>query len=197
MNVYDVGTVEEAKQIILTPIGDYTTDERWECESPYLLRLIEQSFNLDRHSVVLDYGCGIGRMAKALIDKYNCYVVGVDTSPSMRAHAIEYVASKKFSCCTHEDLRHHVGVYDAALAIWVLQHCENVERDITRIRDSLKPEAKCLVVNSYTRYIPTNGDWMDDGKDVLRMLGSRPEKLSSKHVGEELADTCYWTLFGE
>jgi cyclopropane fatty-acyl-phospholipid synthase-like methyltransferase len=46
--------------------------------------------------VVLDYGCGIGRLAKAMIDASGCSVVGLDTSPEMRKLADDYVGSDRF-----------------------------------------------------------------------------------------------------
>jgi SAM-dependent methyltransferase len=51
------------------------------------------SFALDRNSLVLDYGCGIGRIAKELIKQTGCHVIGVDISPSMLGLAYPYVHS--------------------------------------------------------------------------------------------------------
>src|SRR5580765_5259314 len=127
-SVYDVNDITRAKEIILTPSGKLTTNDRWKIETPYLLSLIEQIFDLNAQSVVLDYGCGIGRMSKALIDKYGCRVVGVDTSPGMRALAYAYVDSDRFICLPPHDLVSGCDWADAALAIWVLQHCNDVAK---------------------------------------------------------------------
>ena len=86
-SVFDVATIEAAKRIILTPENS-TTQERWAAETPYLTDLITKHIVLDRDTTVLDYGCGVGRMAKALIDRARCKVVGADFSASMRALAV-------------------------------------------------------------------------------------------------------------
>ena len=86
-SVFDVATIEAAKRIILTPENS-TTQERWAAETPYLTDLITKHIVLDRDTTVLDYGCGVGRMAKALIDRARCKVVAADFSASMRALAV-------------------------------------------------------------------------------------------------------------
>ena len=196
MNVYDIDSIEEAKRIILTPIGDRTTEERWETETPYLLRLIEENLGLDEYSVVLDYGCGIGRMSKAIIEKFNCHVVGVDTSESMRKLAVEYVDSDYFYCCS-PDMIGNINV-SAAISIWVLQHCPDVEQDIARVRSILPPGRGWLVVNSFDRFIPMKDRWYDDEKDVFYLLCGtdvgQAKNLSNADVGDELATTCFWTV---
>ena len=124
--IFDVKTSDEAMRIILTA-EDSTTQNRWATETPYLADLITSNIKLSDQSLVLDYGCGIGRMAKALIDRHGCRVIGVDMSPSMRALAVGYVASDNFLACPPEmlDVLIARGMRcDAALSIWVLQHCQ-------------------------------------------------------------------------
>jgi SAM-dependent methyltransferase len=81
-HIFDAIGEGHAKGIILTPEGGARTLERWEIETPYLVNLILNRVNLDRNSLVLDYGCGIGRIAKELIKQTGCHVIGVDISPS-------------------------------------------------------------------------------------------------------------------
>ena len=92
-------TVAEAKRIILTPEGQ-SSEQRWQRETPLLVALIERGCEINEHSWVLDYGCGIGRLAKTLIERHDCRVVGVDISPSMRALAANYVNSPRFLACS-------------------------------------------------------------------------------------------------
>ena len=49
--------------------------------------------------VVLDYGCGVGRLAKAMIEAKGCAVIGLDISARMRTLAQDYVASDRLSPC--------------------------------------------------------------------------------------------------
>ena len=60
-SVFDVADLDAAKRIILTPENS-TTQERWAVETPYLVELIAAHLPIDRETVLLDYGCGIGRM---------------------------------------------------------------------------------------------------------------------------------------
>ena len=96
-HIFTVIDEAAAKRIILTPEGGSRTIERWTIETPYLVRLIMDHVILDRNSLVLDYGCGIGRIAKELIKQTGCHVIGVDISPSMLGLAYPYVHSDNFS----------------------------------------------------------------------------------------------------
>src|SRR5690349_14906824 len=108
--IFDVADEATAKRIILTPDGR-STDERWRVETPGLATLAGASLALDQDSLVLDYGCGIGRMAKALIERFGCRVVGVDISPRMREMAPAYVSSEKFEAICREDLLQRQGCF--------------------------------------------------------------------------------------
>src|SRR4051794_32924836 len=130
--IFSVGDVRDAKAIILTAENS-TTDTRWEQETPYLSSLIASQQKITADTVVLDYGCGIGRMAKALIDQYGCRVVGVDISPSMRSLSVGYVNSDRFFACSPLMLKLLIvnGLwFDFAISVWVLQHCLKPAEDI-------------------------------------------------------------------
>ena len=79
-----------------------------------------------RGNTVLDFGCGIGRLSKALLEQYDCRVLGVDISPDMRRMAAEYVNSDRFSVISYEmfcALAERGGLKaDCAIAVYVLQH---------------------------------------------------------------------------
>jgi SAM-dependent methyltransferase len=171
--VFDVATPDEAMRIILTD-EDSTTEHRWATETPYFADLISNAINLTDQSLVLDYGCGIGRMAKALIDRHGCRVIGVDISPSMRALAVGYVASNKFFACPPDMLDVLVARglnCDAALCIWVLQHCPQLAKEIARIARALVPGGDLFVVNQRNRAVPTvERGWLDDGLNVSALL---------------------------
>src|SRR6187455_2492067 len=91
---FDVADEAAARRIILTPEFEQDTAERWERETPYLAGLVGGQVPLDADSLVIDYGCGIGRLSKALIERYGCHVLGVDISARMRAMAPDYVGSQ-------------------------------------------------------------------------------------------------------
>ncbi|UYN94976.1 MAG: class I SAM-dependent methyltransferase [Enhydrobacter sp.] len=95
--------MEYARQIILTAEGS-TTDERWTTETPYVADLIGGAVDVRRDTLPIDYGCGIDRLARELIGRHGCQVLGVDISARMRALAVDYVQSDRFFTCAPEML---------------------------------------------------------------------------------------------
>ena len=90
---FDRLTLEEAARACITEGGGLSMEERWEKETRWLMDRV----SFDR-GVVIDYGCGVGRMAKSILDSGAVGVVGVDHSPTMRKFAVEYVDSINFWC---------------------------------------------------------------------------------------------------
>lgn len=171
--VFDVTGMEHARQIILTAEQGTSSAERWEHETPFLCRDIGTSLQLAPQQLVLDYGCGIGRLSKALIEQYGCTVIGVDISASMRALALEYVASERFSVVSPElfrDLLEHGLEVDAAVSVWVLQHCIDVVADVALIKRALRPDGLLYVLNSYKQAIPVDAGWATAGIQVFDLL---------------------------
>ena len=212
--VFDAATIAQAKRVILTAEAS-TTEERWAKETPYLAELAGSELRLGRRSVVLDYGCGIGRLAKALIERFGCRVVGVDISASMRALAVGYVDSDRFFAAAPAmlDMLTERGVLvDAALAVWVLQHCERPAEDIARLHRAVRPEGALFVVNNRQRAVPmvlrrlgpagatAEGRWVDDGIDIQAELGRRfaarkEGRLAAESVAANLPALSWWASF--
>lgn len=97
-DMFKVQNMEQAQNIILTEEqqgGDYR--QRWERETEYMKTLFVGGLGDLNGKTVLDFGCGIGRLSKALLEQYDCRVLGVDISPDMRRMAADYVNSDRFS----------------------------------------------------------------------------------------------------
>jgi SAM-dependent methyltransferase len=183
-SIFNVDSVDQAKRIILTPDGIHTPEERWVKETAYLLDLIGSWIPI-RDATCLDYGCGIGRLAKPLIEQRYWSVLGVDISLSMRSQAVHYVNSPSFVACDplSIDLLTRFGVqFDVAIAIWALQHVDNVFDNVARIKKVLKPGGRLFVLNAAQRFVPVRRDdvsptammspWVDDGVSVLDLLAN-------------------------
>jgi 2-polyprenyl-3-methyl-5-hydroxy-6-metoxy-1,4-benzoquinol methylase len=201
--VFHVNDLAQAMSIILTPEGS-TTADRWEKETPYLADLIAEQFALQPDSLVLDYGCGIGRLAHELIRRHNCRVVGVDISPSMRALSVIYTRSDRFMSCSQDMLDGLIArgtAFDAALAIWVLQHCAAPAQDMARIRSALRPGGDLFVANGNVRSVPTaESGWVNDGLDVKAMLAGefvsvRDGQLARDKTTEIVAQGTFWGAY--
>lgn len=212
--VFDAPNIAQARRIILTAEAS-GTEERWAKETPYLVDMIGRALKLRPEMVVLDYGCGIGRLAKELIARYRCRVVGVDISATMRGFAATYVESDRFVACApamFDTLIERGLACDAAIAVWVLQHCQRPSDDVARIKRALKPSAPLFVVNNIHRAVPMlerklgpmgatmAGTWANDGIDVKAMLAQefalREEgRLAPDRIGSDLSRLSFWATF--
>ena len=151
---------------------------------------VEKAIGIVEKSIVIDYGCGIGRIAKELIKRYGCYVVGVDISQNMRALAVGYVQSNRFFACSPEILDALIErgfAADVAVAVWVLQHCVIPSDDVERIHRALTPEGKLFVLNNIYRAVPTKeADWVNDGIDIKALLAKRLTILEEGSLPEDV-----------
>lgn len=198
-SVFDVASLKQAKAIILTAEG-LGTDARWERETPWLADLAVAKLGLSRDSRVLDYGCGVGRIARALIGRSDCVVFGMDLSARMRALAPDYVSSPRFRIL-EEGVQ--PPVCSAAIAVWVLQHAERPEEDLERIAEALCPNGKFFLVNNIERAIPVSRNGRDRGfvpdtVDLDRLVLDRFRVLEEGHLPPDLAplgpEWTYWKL---
>jgi SAM-dependent methyltransferase len=170
--VFDKTDIDEAKRIVLTDgEAGLLSAKRWEVEADWLIRAMGDIDNMRW----LDYGCGVGRMARKIIEATtHTTVTGLDISFDMRAHAVAYVGSPRFSAHQPETLgglRDVLGpVWDAALCFWVLQHCQHPVIDIQRLARSVKPGGLLFVLNKKYRCVPTDQGWVDDGINVFRLV---------------------------
>jgi SAM-dependent methyltransferase len=188
--VFEVNDLESAMQMILTPEAGTTTQERWEYETPFLIDEIGRGLRLDGESCVLDYGCGIGRLAKGLIERHNCFVVGVDISTSMRQLAPGYVKSARFSVCAPDMLDRMIvqGLrVTHAYACWVIQHCLAPDTDLARIDSALASNGKLFVLNANHRCVPTDRGWVSDGISVEELLTRRFERIAKGDLPEVIS----------
>jgi SAM-dependent methyltransferase len=188
--VFDVGDPEEARAIILQGETREQVDRRWEVETPWFGDLIRSACGLTATSRVLDFGCGLGRLSKYLIDTTGCRVVGIDISPSMLRLAHDYVGSERFSTALYPDFSADPGQggsFDAAFACYVLQHVERPDHDLPAIAAALRPGGRFLLVNSLARWVPTTHGWCQDNFDVLGLAGASFRVLRDHPFPPELA----------
>lgn len=201
---FDVADEDAARRIILTTEYEQDSAERWARETPYLAGLIGEQLPLGPDSLVIDYGCGIGRLAKALIERHGCHVLGVDVSERMRALAPDYVRSQNFSAISPHVLRSLGGAglqATAAISVWVLQHCHRPDIDLGLIAAALRPQAPLFVVNEIGRAVPTEeGRWANDGLDIRQVLDARfalrqDGKLDTAVVPERTSRRTFWATY--
>ena len=182
MQIYDdqrfLGSnADELAKIILTG----NTAERWDIETEIFSDLMIQHMHITSDSVLLDFGTGIGRIAKALIDKTGCQIIGVDISPDMLRESFSYVSDNKFTAMSFQTFEYlsKTGkiLFDAAYSIWVLQHC-NFEPAYSSILRVLPKGAEFFIANTKSRCVPIKPTgWADDGLDIRARLNEDFEQI--------------------
>ena len=90
---------------------------RWEANTE---DLFDVAFHQTRHSKVLDFGCGTGRLS-VMLAKRGCDVIGVDPSLAMVQFAERYGSSAKFQV-GGVPLGFPRGTFSASIASNVLGH---------------------------------------------------------------------------
>jgi len=171
-SVFDKDSILEAKSIILTD-EDSTTEERWEKETPYVAQRAINFMDINSESLIVDFGCGIGRIARELIEKTGCCVLGVDISNSMRSQALEYVNDERFSTVSPDLLVQMIKKgfrVDGVISVWVLQHIPQPDRQLNMLYHLLKKEGKIFLLNNLRSALPTNAGWIDEGTDIKAAL---------------------------
>jgi SAM-dependent methyltransferase len=165
-------SLEHAKDICLTPDG--RVPQKFTKETMFLLDFLLKENLANNYSKVADFGCGVGRMSKALIQRLGCPVTGFDISEPMLGWANEFVLSRIFTPVVYskgfvptEDMR-----YDLVMALFVLQHSEHPIEDIQFIHSILNKGGKFVLMNEEKRFVPSGIDetrniiWNDDGINI-------------------------------
>lgn len=164
-------TLAQAKDVVLSP--DTNNPSKFEEETNQFVIDLATHRLINKNDKVLDFGCGMGRLSKAIIDIIGCEVVGVDFSRHMLSHATKYVEHfDKFDTTTE----YHQNDIDVAIASLVLQHVEKPQKEINAIFSALKPGGKFILVNEQNRLVPIRADannaviWHDDGINIRELV---------------------------
>jgi len=172
-SVFEKASEDDARAVNLTPDEGTSTQERWAKETPFLMSDLGAFLLPSRDSLLLDYGCGLGRIARELIAAHGCRVLGVDIAKSMRQMAPAYVDDDRFSEVSKPMLAAMAGSglrVDGGYAIWVLQHCLDPAEDIALVKSVLKAGGSFYVLNNRHAVVPSDQGWVDNGVDIVPIL---------------------------
>ena len=205
MNVYDSTfftptNLEHAKNLILTP-EDSSIENRWEIETSWTLETIKLFSSINKDSVVLDWGCGIGRISKILIETFDCKVMGIDIEPKMLGYAIDYVNSENFSILSYDNLfktmpKKH---FTHAIGIWAFQHSNRLQVEIPLIYESMKNNSELFVIDMMKKCIPEKNGFYTDNVETREILSRFYEpivlgKIPIKYTTKKIQEMSWWAL---
>lgn len=146
--------IEDAKKIILGH-GIHESQNRWDVETEWTYQLFRSRNFLTKNSIVLDWGCGIGRLSKMIIERFDCTVVGVDIDKKMLEYSIDYVKKDKFIPMSVDDFKKSNRFdFTTAIAVWTLQHSVFIEEDLDIIKKSLISEGDFFIFEENQPAIP-------------------------------------------
>jgi 2-polyprenyl-3-methyl-5-hydroxy-6-metoxy-1,4-benzoquinol methylase len=170
--LFNPTSFNDGQQQVVGFCNGYSMEERWKEETPLFRDIILSQLKGDE--TILDYGCGVGRLAKEIIDLFpNVKIVGMDTSSEMRKLAEEYVDSDRFTTCSPEELGDRK--FDFTYCVYVLQHIlpefiDNAVKQVSNSSDNL------LLVNSVARMYASPQGFVNDGYDVLGEVAKNFDK---------------------
>jgi SAM-dependent methyltransferase len=131
-----------------------------------------ERIKFENTDVVVDYGCGVGRLAKEIPNQ----VLGVDISEHMRRLATDYVRKPDFSTVSPAMFRTMVADgfrCGGVIAIWSLQHVLDLKETVELLMTCLHPGGLIWVMDLGERHVPgIGGDSPDDGVSLFELLGA-------------------------
>jgi SAM-dependent methyltransferase len=127
--------------------------------------------------LVLEVGCGRGELAERMARELDARVVAVDRSERM----VELAAARGVEAIVGdvEDLPFRDGIFDCAVAAWMLDHARDLDRALRELRRVLRPDGRLVAATSGERNLaelwelvgeagaPADGFTVENGQGAL------------------------------
>jgi SAM-dependent methyltransferase len=96
--------------------------------------------------LVLEVGCGRGELAERMAGMLDARVVAVDQSERM----VELTAARGVEAIVADaqDLPFRDGIFDCAVAAWMLYHVRDIDRTLLELRRVLRPGGRLVAATS-------------------------------------------------
>ncbi len=108
--------------------------------------------NLKSMDVVVDLGCGVGRITEHIAKKTQAYLIGIDSSNLAIQRALERIKGKKlpidFQVGDMNNLSFKSASIDVLITIDVLYIADNIKSTIRQIKRGLKRNGKIAIFHS-------------------------------------------------
>lgn len=140
------------KNAVVGDCNGFSMQERYEKETPVFANQILTYLSKIENPQILDYGCGVGRLSKEILEQNpKAFVYGVDASDDMIALSTENLKGIDNCLFTRpEEIVDYEQNFDLVYLIYVLQHVPAIEiRDIlSRIHYKLKDDGVFIYCSS-------------------------------------------------
>jgi len=167
-NLFKPQSFEDGQHGVVGDCNGIPMAVRYKEETPLFAKKILGAIDGPR---ILDYGCGVGRIAKEILKQDPCrLVVGVDESQEMMAFALMDVQSPQFTAVPPQIIDKEIGgaeYFDGAYLVYVLQHVPAIEiREVLqRIHYHLKKDGILVYCSSdYRMAIRFDGKGFHDDR---------------------------------
>lgn len=171
---FEQRSLRKAKAVILWR-------DDWQQATGATLDIMDQLSLVRDGDTVVDYGCGIGRITRALCERFDVRVLAVDRSATMRDHArsylpTEYLRSGAVTIVSDRDLvgqSEIMGKVHCILMIEVLQHIPEpiLDQLLPELVALLEPQGKVFVLGNNSLDVDRAGN-----------SGSPIEPVLSRHL---------------
>ncbi len=177
---YDHKSLRKARKSILW-------DDDWDSATRATIAILQELDLLGDNKTVVDYGGGIGRISRAVLENSGSKVILVDRSSEMREHAVRYIPKKlagsgRLEIWSDTEFLEKIpaieGGIDLILFIEALQHIPEPILDgiFPEILSGLAPEGKIFVLGNKDldvdlqalRHQTLIGDFLKKHTELLR-----------------------------
>lgn len=158
-------TFEQGVDSVTGDCNGYSKEYRFQYETPLFAAAILRQLKPGQVTI-LDYGCGVGRLAKEILKQNSLVtVIGVDVSDEELKLAREYVNDNRFIAMKPWELDQKV---DLVYCVYVLQHIPSIDvrEALMRMHGQLKDDGTFVFCSSlYRMALCPEGFWDDRSKN--------------------------------
>jgi ubiquinone/menaquinone biosynthesis C-methylase UbiE len=150
----------------------------------YHVQLILEYFGDLNGKRVLDVGCGKGRFARVLAQRYpRASIVGFDLAEAMLRHVPEGVGACAGSMTA---LPFPSGIFDCAYATESLEHAVDIEAAVAEMCRVVRPGGRIVIIDKNSKQwgrlkTPEWEKWFGR-KELEKMLAKHCAKVSSREI---------------
>jgi 2-polyprenyl-3-methyl-5-hydroxy-6-metoxy-1,4-benzoquinol methylase len=167
----------------------------WDQATRETVRILRRLALVRDGDTVMDYGCGVGRITRALAEGYRLRLLAVDRSAEMRRHARRYVPQACFGeggvellsdTELFERLPALAGSVDTILCIEVLQHIPEPVLDelLPRLLPALKATGRLFVLGNEVLDVDAAGRLAPRSSPVVAVL-ERHSRVERRDIWTE------------